>query len=56
MPVLNKGKPKLVLSFPIISRRKVEGVLNKFLCGEAPPGVQPLALLYTVFHEKGTPF
>ena len=55
MPVLNKGMPKFVLSCPIISRGKMEGVRNKFLYGEAPPEDQPLALLYTVFHEKGTP-
>ena len=32
------------------------GVLNKFLYGEAPPEVQSLILLYTIFHEKGPPF
>ena len=56
MPVLNKGKPKLVLSWLIISPGEGEGVLNKFLYGEAPPEVQPLILLYTIFHEKDTPF
>ena len=32
------------------------GVLNKFLYREALPEVQPLTLLYTIFHEKGTSF
>ena len=32
------------------------GVLSKFLGGEAPPQVQPLTLLYTIFHDKGTHF
>ena len=54
--VLNKGKSKLVLSCLIISRGEGEGVLNKFLYGEAPPEVQPLTFLYTIFQEKGTPF
>ena len=30
-------------------------LLNKFLYGKAVPEVQPLTLLYTIFHEKGTP-
>ena len=30
--------------------------LGKFLDRESPPEVQPLAFLYTIFHEKGTPF
>ena len=33
------------------------GVLNKFLLrGGSSPKVQPLTLLYVIFHEKGTPF
>ena len=56
MPALNKGKPKLALSCLIISRGEGEGLVNKFLCGKAPAEVQPLTLLYTIFHEKGTPF
>ena len=30
--------------------------INKFLCGRLRPEVQPLTLLYTIFHEKGTLF
>ena len=36
-----------------------EGVLNKFIYGGGGgvhPVVQPLTLLETIFHEKGTPF
>ena len=55
MPVLNKGKPKLVPSCLVISRGEGEGVLYKLFYGEAPPEVQSLALLYSVFYEKGTP-
>ena len=47
-----KARTKLSDNFP----GEREGVLNKFLCGEALPEVQPLTLLYTIFHEKGTPF
>ena len=35
---------------------EIPGVLNKCLYGEAPPEVQPLTLLHTIFHEKGAPF
>ena len=56
LPVLNKGKPKLVLSCLIISRGEREGVLNKFLCGEALPEVQPLPFYIPFFHEKRYPF
>ena len=40
----------------IVSPR--EGVLNKVLYGEAPPGSDPVPfyLLYTVFERKGYPF
>ena len=31
------------------------GNLQFFVYRETPPKVQPLALLYTIFHEKGTP-
>ena len=31
-------------------------VLIKCLYKEARPEVQPVTLLYTIFHEKGTPF
>ena len=33
-----------------------QGILNKVLYGEAPPEVQPLPILYTIFGRKGTPF
>ena len=37
--------------------RRGGGVLNKFLCGEAPPrGPTPYPVLHTIFHEKGGPF
>ena len=43
-------------TFPNL-RPRGRGVLNKCLNGEAPPrGPTPLILLYTIFHEKGTPF
>ena len=32
------------------------GVLNKFLYGVAPSQSPTLSLLFTIFHEKGTPF
>ena len=33
------------------------GVLNKFFYREAlPRGSNPYPLIYTIFHEKGTPF
>ena len=30
--------------------------LNKFYTGTLRPKVKPLTLLYTIFHEKGSPF
>ena len=32
------------------------GYSTHFYAGRLRPGVQPLTLLYTIFHEKGTPF
>ena len=32
------------------------GVSKNFFKGRLRPEVQPLTLLYTIFHEKGTPF
>ena len=32
------------------------GVSKNFYTGRLRPEVQPLTLLYTIFHEKGTPF
>ena len=32
------------------------GYSTKFYTGRFRPEVQPLTLLYTIFHEKGTPF
>ena len=32
------------------------GVSKNFFKGRLHPEVQPLTLLYTIFHEKGTPF
>ena len=54
MPVLNKGKPKLVLSCLIISwgGGGAGWVVNKFLYGEAPPEVQPLPFYIPFFTKK----
>ena len=35
---------------------RVPGVLNSCLYEEARPEIQPLTLLYIVFHEQATPF
>ena len=32
------------------------GIFNLILYGEAPPRLQPLTFLYTIYYEKGTPF
>ena len=32
------------------------GILHKLLYWEAPPEVQPLTILYTIFDRKGTSF
>ena len=32
------------------------GYSTNFYTGKLRPEVQPLILLYTIFHEKGTPF
>ena len=44
---LNLRVTFLALGIADIDSPQVRGVLNKFLYGEA---------LYTIFHEKGTPF
>ena len=35
---------------------KAPGVLSKCLYREVPPQGPTITLLYTIFHEKGTPF
>ena len=32
------------------------GVSKNIYKGRLPPEIQPLTLLYSIFHEKGTPF
>ena len=53
---MKQGKAKGCTKLSVISWGEGEGVLNKFLYGEVLSEVQPLTLLYTTFHEKGTPF
>ena len=40
----------------VLIKRGGGGVSKNFYTGRLRPEVQPLTLLYTIFHEKGTPF
>ena len=42
--------------FTLAGSQNPSGYSRIFYAGRLRPEVQPLTLLYTIFHEKGTPF
>ena len=51
-----KASKRLFSSVANIKERVGGGALNKVLYGKAPPELQTITLLYTIFDRKGTPF
>jgi len=52
--VLREGRSSWREHFMAISRGNSWGILKNVLYREAPPVVQPLTLLFTIFDSKGT--